>query len=315
VTARPARARVEWRGVDGILLLDKPVGLSSNQALQRVRHLYRAAKAGHTGSLDPLASGVLPLCFGHATKVAGLLLESDKTYRAVLSLGRRTSTGDREGAVVESLPVPVLGRPQVEAALQRFVGPIEQVPPMYSALKRDGEPLYALARRGVVIERAPRPVRILHLTLESLGEGALEFTVGCSKGTYIRVLGEDIAAALGTCGHLASLRRTEVGVFAGQPLYALGALDLLARDAAALDAVLLPVDAALPGYPACVLEASQAEAIRRGQAVDYGAPPGARLRLYGRGGRFIGLGQADAAGRRVLPTRLMSGPDAVDQES
>jgi len=200
-----ARRRVEWRRVDGILLLDKPVGLSSNQALQQVRRLYRAAKAGHTGSLDPLASGVLPLCFGQATKVAGLLLDSDKTYRASLALGSRTTTGDREGAVVETRPVPPLEEEAVRAVLEGFVGERQQIPPMYSALKRDGEALYALARRGVEVERIPRRIRILGVALESLEDGRLEFEVTCSTGTYVRTLGEEVAEALGTCGYLEAL--------------------------------------------------------------------------------------------------------------
>ncbi len=312
MSARPARPRVAWRTLDGILLLDKPVGLTSNQALQRARRLYRAAKAGHTGSLDPFAGGVLPLCFGQATKVAGLLLESDKSYRAVLVLGSRTATGDRDGPVVERRAVPPLEAAAVSAVLGRFLGAQTQVPPMYSALKRDGEPLYALARRGVEVERAARPIRIDHLTLARLDQGTIEFNVGCSKGTYVRVLGEDIAVALGTCGHLTELTRTEVGAFAGRPAYGLATLEALAGDEAALDALLLPVDAALECYPACVLGALDTSAIRQGRAIDLSAPPESRVRLYADSGSFIGVGQADTAGHRVLPIRLMSEVARVD---
>ena len=312
MSAPPARPRPEWRTVDGILLLDKPEGLSSNQALQRVRRLYRARKGGHTGSLDPLASGVLPLCFGEATKVAGLLLDADKSYRATLALGARTASGDREGEVVERAPVPALDAATVETALRRFRGAGTQVPPMYSALKRDGEALYALARRGVVVERAPRPVRIEALRLVGLAPGALEIEVTCSKGTYVRTLGEDIARALGTVGHLAALRRTAVGgALARHAVHPLAALEGLAGDERALDALLLPVDAALADVPALHLGAGAAARFRHGQTVAAAAPAAARVRLYGPDGTFLGLGEADVAGAAVRPLRLMSEPDGV----
>jgi len=226
------RPRREWRTVDGIVLLDKPVGMSSNQALQRVRRLYSARKAGHTGALDPLATGVLPLCFGQATKVAGLMLDADKTYRATLALGTRTATGDREGEIVETRPLPALGRGDVQDVLARFLGSSQQVPPMYSALKRDGEPLYKLARRGVEVVREPRPIRIDAIELVELDGPTLSFDVTCSKGTYVRTLGEDIASALGTTGHLAALRRTDVGgALAGLPAHPIEYLESLAADA------------------------------------------------------------------------------------
>ena len=316
---RPARPRVEWRTVDGILLLDKPLGLSSNQALQRARRLYRAAKAGHTGSLDPLATGVLPLCFGQATKVAGLLLDSDKTYRARLALGRRTDTGDREGAVVETRPVPPLDRAEVVAILARFVGELEQVPPMYSALKRDGEALYALARRGIEVERAPRRIRIARLELGQLDAAMLEFSVTCSKGTYIRTLGEDLAAALGACGHLEALERTEVGAFAGATVHSFEQLERLAPDEGALDALLRPVDSALAGYPAVALAGEQADRFRHGQpvAISAGGSGGlaarAEVRVYADGGRFLGLGAIDEGAGAVRATRLMCG-DVAPQD-
>ncbi len=303
----PTRPRPEWRTVDGIVLLDKPEGLSSNQALQRVRRLYRARKAGHTGSLDPLASGVLPLCFGQATKVAGFLLDADKTYRATLALGTRTTTGDREGEVAERLPVPALDAATVAAALARFLGASEQVPPMYSALKRDGEALYTLARRGLVVERAPRPVRIDAIALVELGPDALTFEVTCSKGTYVRTLGEDLARALGTVGHLAALRRTAVGgAFAGLACHPLAALEALAADERALDALLLPLDAALGAFPALALAAAEAASVRHGQTLAIAAPPVSRVRLYGPDGAFLGIGESDASGQCVRPLRLMS---------
>jgi tRNA pseudouridine55 synthase len=307
VSAPPGRPRTEWRTVDGILLLDKPEGLSSNQALQRVRRLLRARKGGHTGSLDPLASGVLPLCFGQATKVAGFLLDADKTYRARLALGSRTTTGDREGEVVERAPLPPLGAAALEAALARFRGATQQVPPMYSALKRDGEALYALARRGVVVERAPRPVRIEALALIERGPDWLDFEVTCSKGTYVRTLGEDIARALGTVGHLAALRRTTVGgAFARHAAQPLAALEALAGDEPALDALLLPADAALEALPAVTLAGAEAERLRHGQTLEVAAPAAARVRLYGPDGDFLGLGESDAGGQRVRPLRMMS---------
>jgi tRNA pseudouridine55 synthase len=309
----PARPRPEWRTVDGILLLDKPEGLSSNQALQQARRLYRARKAGHTGSLDPLASGVLPLCFGQATKVAGFLLDADKTYRATLALGRRTTTGDREGEVAARAPVPALEAQAVATVLERFRGASEQIPPMYSALKRDGEALYALARRGLVVERAPRPVRIEAIALVALGADELTFDVTCSKGTYVRTLGEDIAAALGTVGHLAALRRTSVGgALAGRACHPLAALESLRGAESALDALLLPLDAALGEFSALTLTAAEAAGVRHGQSVAIAAPPAARLRLYGPDGAFLGIGESDAAGAGVRPLRLMSETAGTD---
>jgi tRNA pseudouridine55 synthase len=304
VSARAARPRVEWRDVDGILLLDKPVGLSSNGALQRVRHLYRARKAGHTGSLDPLASGALPLCLGEATKVAGLLLEADKVYRAELVLGSRTATGDREGAVIERAPVPALAPATVARVLGGFVGEREQVPPMYSALKHFGEPLYALARRGETVERAARRIAIRRLQLLGLEAAALSIEVECSKGTYIRVLGEEIAAALGTCGHLGALHRTAVGGFAGQPLHDLAALEALEGRLDELDRLLLPVDAALGHLPAVRLAPPGAAAVRHGNPVEVSGAPGGTVRIYDEAGRFLGVGEVDAG--RLAPRRLMA---------
>lgn len=307
MTGPATRSRREWRTVDGIVLLDKPLGMSSNQALQRVRRLYNARKAGHTGSLDPLATGVLPLCFGQATKVAGLMLDADKRYQATLALGTRTATGDREGAVVERLPVPALTREQVQAVLARFVGATTQVPPMYSALKRDGQALYALARQGIEVERPPRAVRIDALVLLALDAASLTLDVTCSKGTYVRTLGEDIAAALGTTAHLSALRRTDVGgALSSLPAYTFEQLEALAGEAGALDALLLPPDTVLGGVPAVALTAAATASYLHGQTVDAAAAVDGRVRVYAADGGFLGLGESDAATGRVRPLRLMA---------
>jgi tRNA pseudouridine55 synthase len=290
MTASSARPRTVWRAVDGLILLDKPLGLTSNRALQIVRRLYRAEKAGHTGSLDPLATGVLPLCFGEATKVAGYLLDADKRYVATLALGSRTDTGDREGQIVASSPVPLLDAARIETALAGFRGDTTQIPPMYSALKRDGEALYDIARRGEVVEREPRPVRISSLTLIGWSADHIEFDVRCSKGTYVRTLGEDIAVALGTVGHLSALRRTDVGgAFTGLPVHTLESLDALAGDEAALDALLLAPDRALVGWPQVTLTPSDAVRLGHGQAVPVTAGNGLHT-VYAADGRFLGLG-------------------------
>ena len=212
---RRAQARVVWRPLDGILLLDKPLELSSNQALQQVRRLFRAAKAGHTGSLDPLATGMLPVCFGHATKLCAYLLDSDKVYRARLQLGARTNTADAEGEVVETAAVPAFSDEELAQACANLTGAISQVPPMYSALKREGERLYALARRGVEVLREARDIQIFKLTATRVDAhpNCLDFTVHCSKGTYVRTLGEDLAQRLSTVGHLIGLHRQWVAPF------------------------------------------------------------------------------------------------------
>lgn len=300
--------KVAWRDIDGILLLDKPAGLSSNAALQRIRRLYRARKAGHTGSLDPLATGILPVCFGQATKISGLLLDADKGYVATLALGSATSTGDAEGEIVERAAVPLLDAARVGAVLAGFTGMLAQRPPMYSALKHHGERLYVLARRGVEVERPARPVMIHELRLLALGGHQIEFEVYCGKGTYVRTLGEDLARALGTVGHLAGLRRTRFGPFDGQPLVTLATLESRAvqEGEPGLDALLLPCDAALGGYPAVTLAVDVALRFRHGQGIPAVAPPGARVRIYGPDGLLLGLGQASADGRGVVPVRLLT---------
>jgi tRNA pseudouridine55 synthase len=292
--AKPPR-----RKVDGVLLLDKPGGMTSNAALQKARWLLSAAKAGHTGTLDPMATGLLPLCFGEATKFAGTLLAADKRYEALIRLGARTDTGDAEGEVLERRPVAVT-LAQAEAALARFTGDIMQVPPMHSALKRDGRPLYEYARRGIEVERPPRPVTIHSLELVSFAGDALEIAVDCSKGTYIRTLAQDIGEALGCCGHLAALRRTRIGPLHLRSAVTLEALEALPPEAR--DAVLQPADALLDGLPRVDLDAEAAERFGHGQAV---AGQGEGLvRIYA-GAHFLGLGRCLPEGR-IAPARLVA---------
>jgi len=289
--------------VTGILLYDKPTGVSSNGALQGVRRLYAARKAGHTGSLDPLASGVLPICFGEATKVSGYLLGSDKRYRARLILGVRTESGDLEGEVVERAPVPAITPELLEHAALTLTGPIRQVPPMRSALKHQGQRLYALSRRGISVEREPRAVTIYELKVLAFDGTALEFEVRCSKGTYIRTLGEDLAHGLGTVGHLASLRRTEVAPFLGARLYTQAELESHAG-AGTLLHCLLPLDAALPDWPRLDVDETSAAALRHGQSVRVAGPGlGTRTRVY-HGGQLLALGVVAPPGTRLTPLRV-----------
>jgi tRNA pseudouridine55 synthase len=284
----------------GILLLDKPVGLSSNAALQRVRRRYGGIKAGHTGSLDPLASGMLPVCLGEATKLAGELLAGRKCYRFRLALGERRDTGDAEGRVVETCAVPPLGQASARALLASLVGPQLQVPPMFSALKKDGQPLYKLARQGIEVERAPRPIEIHALELLELMPAALDIEVLCSKGTYVRTLAEQIARGLGSCGHLAMLRREYVDPYAGLPMWTLAALE-----AAPEAPPLLPADSAVPHLPAVHLDNAQVRALRHGQEIrlPQSGPGSGTVRLYDADGGFFGLGSAGADGA-LRPQRL-----------
>jgi len=293
------------RDVDGIVLLDKPEGISSNAALQRVRRAFCARKAGHTGSLDPLASGMLPVCLGQATKASGMLLDADKTYRFRLALGRSTSTGDREGETLESAPVPAFDAAAVGAAAARFVGESTQVPPMFSALKHDGRRLYRLARAGIEVERPARPVRIERLACQSLGPDWIDFEVTCSKGTYVRSLAEDLARALGTAGHVASLRRLGLGPFEDARTWTLEEIEGAAGDPARLDAMLIPVDEALPGMPAVQLGDEAQAWILQGRPVAATGPGAMRVRIYGVGGRFLGVGRMSAEGARLAPERIM----------
>lgn len=302
--ARQRRAR--GRKVDGILLLDKPQGLTSNQALQDAKHLFKAAKAGHTGSLDPLATGMLPLCFGEATKVSAFLLDADKYYSLVARLGQTTDTGDSEGEVRETRPVPALDRAQVEAVLRTFLGDSMQVPPMYSAIKQKGRPLYELARQGVEVEREPRPVHIESLDLIDMGPDWLRMDVHCSKGTYVRTLAEDIGEKLGCGAHVIELRRTGVGPWRDTEMVTMDALRECAEQGfAALDALLRPIDAALEHWPALKLDDDLCFYLRQGQPVQIpGAPSRGFLRLYHDTRGFIGMGVVQDDGR-VAPRRLV----------
>ncbi len=293
----PAR-RAAWQRVDGVLLLDKPIGLSSNAALQRARRLFNAAKAGHTGTLDPLASGLLPLCFGDATKFSQALLDSRKAYRALVRFGVATDTLDAEGAVVDRAPVD-FDRESIEATLPRFVGAIEQVPPRHAALKRDGRPYYEYARANVEIERTARPVTIEALTLVAWSPPDATIDVACSKGTYVRVLADDLGRALGSCAHLAGLRRTGTGGFGIEDAITLEELEAL--DPPSRLARLLPVDAPLADLPAVTLDAEAAAALSHGRRPPDNAPPG-RYRGYGPAG-FVGL--IEATGAELRPVRLI----------
>ena len=299
----------------GILLLDKPAGLSSNAALQRVRRTLGLEKAGHVGSLDPLATGMLPICLGEATKIAGDILSGRKCYRFTVGLGARTATGDTEGPVVETAPVPTLEPSTLEAVRQRFLGRQSQIPPMYSALKRDGQPLYKLARAGVQVERAPRDIELFQLTLLAATATQIELETVCSKGTYVRVLAEDIAKALGTCGHVTALRRVYVEPFAAEPMETLESVTT-ARDEGSWPRV-LPADWPLTHLPKVVLGAAEVTRLLHGQPVPATPVAGEnprgngpdiglmaeRIRLYDEAGLFLGIGEADGAGM-VQPRRL-----------
>ncbi|MDX1655141.1 MAG: tRNA pseudouridine(55) synthase TruB [Candidatus Competibacteraceae bacterium] len=295
----------DQRSVSGVVLLDKPVGLSSNAALQTVKRLFKARKAGHTGSLDPLASGLLPLCLGEATKVSAYLLNADKSYRFTCRLGVTTATGDGEGEVLESRPVPPLNWARVEAVLAKFRGQIEQVPPMYSALKHQGQRLYRLARQGMEVERQPRRVTIHQLVPIGLEDGSLSCEVRCSKGTYIRTLAEDIGEALGCGAYISQLRRTAVAPYDARQMVSLDKLQELAEQGfESLDRCLLPVDTALQDWPAVNLGADSVYYLKGGQAVIVPrAPTAGRVRLY-QGEHFLGIGEILEDGR-VAPRRLM----------
>jgi tRNA pseudouridine55 synthase len=295
--------------VNGILLLDKPSGLSSNAALQRVRRLMGAEKAGHVGSLDPLATGMLPICLGEATKVAGDITAARKRYQFTIAFGRRTATGDLEGEIVEERPVPSLTAAEVELALEHFRGSQLQVPPMFSALKQGGQPLYKLARAGLTVERAPRTIEITELSVVQLTAQQLELTALCSKGTYIRVLSEDIANRLGTCGHVIALRRLYVEPFEHSPMHTLAQVEAVC--AAGNVPIVIAPDEALPGMPAVHLPAELAQRLSHGQSVTVaGGMTAGKVRLYDPQGRFMGLGEADAQGQ-VRPRRLFAAPESA----
>lgn len=291
-----------YRPLDGVLLFDKPLELSSNTALQKVRRLFQAEKAGHTGTLDPLATGLLPICFGEATKFSNALLEADKTYLTTVRLGKTTATGDAEGEVLASHEVTASFE-QVQTVLERFRGALQQLPPMYSALKHEGKPLYEYIRDGVTIERKLRDIIIHELVLHRYSDNELDLNVRCSKGTYIRTLGEDIGVALGCGGHLIALRRTAIDHFNIQTSYTLQQLTDMSE--AERMACLMPVDSLMPDMPKLQLDEVQVKRMAQGQrlGLDTGLPDG-KVSLYGPHG-FIGVGLL--LGRRLAPDRLLSG--------
>ena len=303
-----ARRKRRGRNVSGVLLLDKPQGLTSNAALQRVLRIYRARKGGHTGSLDPLATGMLPICLGEATKLSSWLLDADKHYEVTARLGEATDTGDAEGEIVRSCEIPEFDTASLEPVLARFRGEIMQVPPMYSALKRDGRPLYELAREGKVVEREARPVTISRLVLTELLPDGFTLEVSCSKGTYIRTLIEDIAEAMGSCGHVSQLRRSSVDPYADERMVTLDEIEQVAEQGFdALDALLIPVDRALSHLPAVSLAVGDAARIGHGQALEWVAKQEGYRRLYDEEGRFLGIGEV--RDDKLHPRRLMAGAE------
>lgn len=290
------------RDVSGVLLLDKPSGITSNAALQIAKRLYRAAKAGHTGILDPMASGLLPLCLGEATKFAQYPTDADKSYEAVIQLGVTTDTGDAEGQILARCAVTA-SRSDVERAVAQFTGPIMQTPPMYSALKHQGQPLYKYARKGIEIERAPRAVTLHEIEILQFDTDVLRIRATCSKGTYIRVLAEDIGAALGCGAHLIGLRRTQVGVFSLNDAITLAALEALSE--AARDEKLSPADCLVMSLPQIALEQDAAFYLRQGQAIWLPKLQiHQRFRIYDEKHTFMGVGEVSDEGK-LQPTRLV----------
>jgi tRNA pseudouridine55 synthase len=289
--------------IHGILLLDKPVGLSSAGAVARAKRLFNARKAGHTGSLDPLASGLLPICFGEATKFGAQLLDADKTYRVTVRLGERTPSADRETQVIERREVPAYSRLQIEQALDAFPRQYSQVPPMHSALKQDGKPLYQYARLGLTRQRQARDIIIHDMRLLDWQPPEISFDVRCTKGTYIRVLAEDLAAQMGTIAHLAALHRLGVAPFGAEPQWSLDTLESLSPEQR--QQVLLPVDAALTCWRRLDLPLGGVSALRQGQSVSMPVEKPGTVRIYAAGMGFLGLGEIEAAGR-LVPLRLIS---------
>jgi tRNA pseudouridine55 synthase len=301
------------RAVDGIVLLDKPQGMSSNAALQSARTLFRALKAGHAGSLDPLATGMLPICFGQATKVCGYLLNSSKTYRVIAQLGSKTDSGDADGVVIEQQPVPSLSQEHIEQTLKSFLGPQRQVPPMYSALKHEGRRLYELARKGETIEREPRDIVIESLNLISHDSTHIEFEVRCSKGTYVRSLVEDIAERLGTVAHVTLLRRLQVDPFDATRMVTLEALAELSLEQR--DELLQPADSALLLIPQVHLDATQETALFHGKVLSgFSSLNEGLWRAYGIGQRFLGLVRSDGRGQ-LKAERLFVSPSAGQKDA
>ena len=304
------------RNINGVLLLDKPLGFSSNQALQKVKWLFQAAKAGHTGTLDPLATGLLPICLGEATKFAQYVTDADKTYIATVKFGETTTTGDAEGEILTKHPVD-FDLKKLSLVCDAFVGEISQVPPMYSALKFEGKALYEYAREGVDIERKARLVNITSIQIDSFENEVAVLTVSCSKGTYIRTLAEDIGHKLGCGAHLIGLRRTETAGYMIEDAITLEALELLVKETpvGALAELLLPMDSAITYLPRVLLNADASHYLMQGQAVwQSGVIPEGELRLYDDKNQFLGLGVLQEDGK-IAPKRLMRDPNTIQNKA
>lgn len=295
------------RDVTGILLLDKPINISSNAALQQVKRLFCARKAGHTGSLDPLATGMLPICYGEATKFSQYLLHADKIYHVTARLGIKTTTGDAEGAIIQTRPVPQLTQHQLEQILLKFTGDISQVPSMFSALKHKGQPLYKLARLGIEVPRAPRQITIHQLNLCEFSQDNIELQLRCSSGTYVRTLIEDIGEEIGCGGYVTSLRRLLVAPYHHEHTVGMDTIKQYADlgDWSSLERLLLPIDSALMEWPSLYLEANTVYYLRQGNAVVVPhAPTSGMMKLYTKDAQFLGVGEVDADGK-VAPRRLI----------
>lgn len=303
--------------VSGVLLIDKPQGMTSQQVVSKVKYLLKSdvhdsKKAGHTGTLDPMATGLLPICLGEATKFSHYQLDAIKSYHAIIKLGEQTDTGDAEGEIIATIPVPNVTQAMLQSVIKQFLGEIMQVPPMYSALKKDGKKLYELAREGIEVERAARPLIIYELSLTPLSDQQLQLTVTCSKGTYVRVLAEDIAKALGTLGHLTALRRVQTGDF--EIANAITLADFAALDIAARFDKLLAVDACIHSLPSLLLDDSQSKRIRQGQRLNVKATmltqqliltANQTFRLFDDHQQFLGTGLLEPNGR-LQPLKLVN---------
>lgn len=294
--------KIQRRHISGVFLLNKPLGISSNGALQKVRWLFRAQKAGHTGALDPLASGLLPICLGEATKFSHYLLDSTKRYQTTIKLGNSTTTGDVEGEVFLEKEVPELTEEKIKEALDKFIGDIQQVPPMYSALKKDGRPLYELARQGIEIEREARPIHIFAIELLSYTNDSITLDITCSKGTYIRVLGEDIAQALNTYGHLTYLHRIQTGQFELIPTYTIEYLESLTE--MEREALLLPVYAPIDHFPKIQAPEGRAEYFSRGMESNIDHEAVEQVVVFD-GDKCLGLAEITDK-KRLVPKRVLN---------
>lgn len=299
---KSSAAKIQRRAVHGVFLLNKPLGISSNAALQKVRWLLRAEKAGHTGALDPLASGLLPICFGEATKFSHFLLDSTKRYQTTIQLGHSTTTGDVEGEILLEQAVPELTEAKIQQVLNQFVGEIQQIPPMYSALKKQGRPLYELARKGIEVERDARPITIEAIQLLSFTENSITLDVICSKGTYIRVLGEDIAKALGTYGHLTYLHRIQTGHFELIPSYTIEYLEGLTEQER--EALLLPVYAPVQHFTQIQVPEGRAEYFSRGMESNIDHAAEAQVLVFD-GDKCLGLAEINDR-KRLIPKRVLN---------